>query len=93
MTTGKKTTEPPLHSTSLTHLPKRSFGTVAVAYADHTTEDKEERAFSGEDTAMTPDEVLQAKNQEENRRKSEYKHARLGAEVRLFAEAMTSKDG
>ena len=65
----------------MTHLPKRSFGIVAVAYADHPNEHKEERAILGEDTAMTPDEVLQAKNQEENRRKSEYKYARLGSEV------------
>ena len=63
----------------MTHLPKRSFGIVAVAYADRPKEHKE-RAILGEDTAMTPDEVLQAKNQEENRRKSEYKYARLGAE-------------
>ena len=66
---------------------------MAVAYADHTTEDKEERAFLGEDTAMTPDEVLQAKNQEENRRKSEYKSARLGAEVRLLAKLLALKVG
>ena len=74
------------YSTSLTHLPRRSFGTVAAAaYADRPEEQqqRQQKAEVGDDgggAAKTPDEVLQAKNQEENRRKSEYKYARLGAE-------------
>ena len=71
------------YSTSLTHLPRRAFGTVAAAaYADRPEEQqqKAEVADDSVNAAKTPDEVLQAKNQEENRRKSEYKYARLGAE-------------
>ena len=67
------------YSTSLTHLPRRAFGTVAAAYGDRT-EDAKAEGGGALATTKTPDEVLQAKNHEENRRKSEYKYARLGAE-------------
>ena len=68
------------YSTSLTHLPRRAFGTVATAAYGDRPEDAKEEGDGALATTRTPDEVLQAKNHEENRRKSEYKYARLGAE-------------
>ena len=81
------------YSTSLTHLPPRSFGTVATApYADRP--EQQQKAEVDDDSggaAKTPDEVLQSKNQEENRRKSQYKYARLGAESGRKTEVRISR--
>ena len=57
---------------------------MAAAYADRPEQELQQKAEAVDDSggaAKTPDEVLKAKNQEENRRKSEYKYARLGADI------------